>query len=339
VAGVLLLASVLLVASAPALADQGSAPPDGLVSSLLQVVDVPEYLEPTGVTEPPLIGGAPANIDDAAYRANGGLRALSQLWQAPPPGPVIALFDFRMQFPTAGAAADYLTAAEPILSEATASGLSPVMFEDPIGEDYRHYFGQGDADGQTVDLHNFLFRVGPVAAKVFIAGIGVTGDEARAIGAAAAARMATSTPPAPSTGADDALTAELLGHIPELIVETCFPDDSPAGVGTAVTCSPTDPVLVSYTLLDDEDQAAALFVDALMSMAVPPDGTSCEIGPYVGTYDVEGLGSGRILCNTNGSQQMYLWTRDGLPILTFAVSDTFDFPQLHAWWLGAGPNP
>jgi hypothetical protein len=155
-----------------------------------------------------------------------------------------------------------------------------------------------------------------------------------------------SDPPASETPAGtpsppaslDAETA-LLEHIPELIQPTCHADTPPFGVGVAVTCDTIDPVVVSYTLLDEMGEVDAAYAEAEANMGAVTGAASCEEGPFAGRYDVAGLGSGRILCNTTGTEQLFLWNRDDLPILAFAVSDTFDFPQLYAWWLGAGPNP
>ncbi len=73
------------------------------------------------------------------------------------------------------------TAAEPILSEAAASGLSLVQESEPIIDGARHYSGPADANGQQVQLENYLFNIGPVVAKEFIAGIGMPDGAAEAI--------------------------------------------------------------------------------------------------------------------------------------------------------------
>jgi hypothetical protein len=332
-------------ASGVAAASSASPVAVALEGGLLQPADLPEYLVSSGIEDPTTF-----DIDQATFEAKGGERAISQAW-ASPDGPVYAVIDFRMQLPTAEAAIAYLDAAEPILSEADSGGaeLEVVTDTEPIGEDGRHYTGTAESLGETIGIDTWLFRVGSVAAKVLVAGRELEQRETTAIAAAAAARMA-GTPPPEATGgppstvpgtppASVAPEAEVLLHVPALIVETCRQDDPPFGVGTAVTCDTIDPVVVSYTLLDSVGQANQLWVDASSTMEVPPGGTSCEDGPYSGPYEVEGIGSGRILCTSTGSEQVYLWTRDDLPILSFAVSDTFGFEQMYGWWLGAGPYP
>ena len=139
--------------------------------------------------------------------------------------------------------------------------------------------------------------------------------------------------------ASETPVAQLLARVPEFIAPACHSDESPFGLGTAVTCDTIDPVAVSYTLMADMVEVDAAFAGAQANMGVTPIAASCEEGPFVGRYEVAGLGSGQILCTTTGTEQVFVWSRDDLPILAFAVSDTFDFPQLHAWWLGAGPTP
>jgi hypothetical protein len=318
-----------------------------LVDTLLRAGDLPNYLQPEGIDDP-----TPFEIDQAAFEANGGSRAISQMWQSQA-GPVLAVVDFRMALPTAEDAAAYLDAAEPILSEASDTGLMPVA-DGPIGEDARHYSGTVDSLGDTLILDVFLFRVGATAAKLFVAGLDGAGDEASPIARAALARLggepaATADATSPtetgvpratrSPDASDTAVATLLAHLPAFIAPTCRSDDSPFGIGIALTCTTIDPVAVSYTLLDDMVELDAVFAQAQAEMGVTPIAASCEDGPFVGRYDIAGLGTGRILCTTTGTEQVYLWNRDDLPILAFAVSDTYDFPQFHAWWLGAGPNP
>ncbi len=109
-----------------------------------------------GVTVPPAIEASP-------------LVAL-QTWRSST-GPMLAAFDFRIQFPTTEDAAAYLDAATSILSEQAASGLTPVNDPRSIGEDRRHDRGTADASGQTIEFENDLFHIGPMVAKVFVAGV------------------------------------------------------------------------------------------------------------------------------------------------------------------------
>jgi hypothetical protein len=182
---------------APTTPGGGSPAPSGaadvLVTSLLQPSDLPADMQPAGVAEPPGF-----NIDDASFAANNGSRAISQTWQSGT-GPVLAVFDFRLQFPTTADATAYLAAAEPVLSEAAASGLSLVQDPKPVIDGARHYSGTGDANGQQVQLENYLFHVGPVVAKEFIAGIGMPAGAASTIARAAAGRMTSMQVTMPSS--------------------------------------------------------------------------------------------------------------------------------------------
>ncbi len=185
--GMMVVGAVLL--AAPVAAQSGSPPTshdpaDPLLETLLQVGQLPSSLQAGTIDEPPAF-----DIVQAAFDANAGLRAFSRTWTGTR-GPVLSVTDFRMLFPSAAQASAYLDAAEPVLSEQVASGLAPVMFEDPIGEDARHFFGVAEVDGRTLLLHDYLFRVGPIAAKVFVVGVDMREDTASNLAGAARARMA-----------------------------------------------------------------------------------------------------------------------------------------------------
>lgn len=134
-----------------------------LEPSLLTADDVPAGMTPRGVDDPTIF-----DIDSDAYAAHGGLVAMNQIWSAPTRTGIAFIIEFRILFPTPGDAQAYLTDGEEILSEAVPSHLALVEDEAPIGVGLRHYSGQGEASGVTVLFDNFLYRVGPVAVKVFI---------------------------------------------------------------------------------------------------------------------------------------------------------------------------
>ena len=173
-------------------------------SALLVAEDLPAVLASAmGVTHEPAF-----DFDQASFDANGGLDKAAQTWQATevvPDSPVLIVFDFRFLFPSAVAAQDYLDAAEQILSE-SVTGITLQAETAPVGEVLRQYAGslaQGDV---TIDVQNFLFRTGPVVAKVYIGGFGTTLDDALPIARAAAARIDAwlaeqpSAPPPASNG-------------------------------------------------------------------------------------------------------------------------------------------
>ena len=167
------------------------------MASLLQATDLPSTLVSHGLAT----DDAGLDIDLAAFYANDGVSLATQLWQAADALPVAAVFDFRMQFPTPEAAAAYLDAAEPTLSEQQTAGLQPVPGAPAIGEDSRTYSVVTLQGEQPITFYDFLFHVGPVAAKVFVAGYDTTAEQATAIATAAAQRMTQVGPPPPGTPA------------------------------------------------------------------------------------------------------------------------------------------
>lgn len=170
---------------------------------------------PAGMTSGGIGDGSTFDTDPQADAANGGLATVEQTWQAPTQGPVAIVFDFRFQFPTEEQAQAYLTAAEPIRSEAAASGLALVSDSSAIGEGYRHYAGQASANGQTAELQNILFRVGPIVAKVFVGGFGTTPADVLPIAQAAADRIvaALGAPASPTPAASPVTSGQPRGEI------------------------------------------------------------------------------------------------------------------------------
>jgi hypothetical protein len=310
---------------------QSEAPSDPLVASLLTADDLPTGVGPQGIDEPPRF-----DIDDASFGASGGERAIGQVWTQMETRPFI-VFDFRMQLPDAQAAAAYLDAAEPILSEAEASGLAPVMFVEPIGEDGRYYFGVQEVEGSEIQLHNFLFHVGPIAAKVFIAGSDIEEGLPALIAQAAVDRisgsldgvaappMASASPAAsqgasaspgpgsslgasaspgagasPGAAASAGPVADLLAHIPEAIRATCEPHD-PTGTPSAEAACLVDGIEASYALYSN-----AIAIDGdfrAITAELPAERTStCGDGVYLGVFRVGGTEDGEIV------GQLACWT-------------------------------
>jgi hypothetical protein len=154
--------------------------------ALLLAEDVPSTLgSAMGITHEPQF-----DYDIASFEANGGLDAAAQIWEAAtmaPDDPVLIVFDFRFLFPDAEAAQAYLDAAESVLSE-VSTGITLQSDTPPVGEVLRHYAGALSQGELTIDVHNFLFRVGPVVGKVYIAGMGTTLDDALPIAFAAGGR-------------------------------------------------------------------------------------------------------------------------------------------------------
>ena len=181
------LAVLLILTVGGGVAVEGSAGEGvGIASTLLAGDDLPGDLVPAGVTDEPAF-----DYDQASFDASGGLEKPAQTWQAADviaDSPVVIVFDFRFLFPSPDAAQDYLDAAEPTLSE-SFTGLTLQTNTPVVGEVLRHYAGSLSQGDLTIDVQNFLFRTGPVVAKVYISGFGTTADDALPIAQAAASRI------------------------------------------------------------------------------------------------------------------------------------------------------
>lgn len=327
---------------------------DPLVDGLLAEADLPGMASPLGPQE-----GTTYDIDDAAFEASGGIRVVSRTWQSLADTGLAAVFDFRMQFPTDAAAAAYLEAAEPVLSEATATGQSPVPSPPVIGSDTRVYGLEAPGATGTVLLRTYLFRVGSVAAKLVVGGPGLGAMTADGLARTAVARMLAAG--SPGTGSPrptvsptaeptvtaplptgQALAALLLDHVPPAIGPTCVPDTQRLWPGELATLACTDQasgVTVTYSGFDGSAAAEAAFDASLEAIDLGPEAGSCDQGAYVGTYDVEDEGVGRVACWAEQGGQAIMWSDDRLAILAVAVSPTLDAAGLYLWWLDAGPVP
>ena len=177
------LAALLTLTVGGGVVEGSGAEGVGIASTLLAGDDLPGDLVPAGVTDEPAF-----DYDQASFETSGGLDKAAQTWQATeiiPDNPVLIVFDFRFLFPSPDAAQDYLDAAEPTLSE-SVTGITLQADTTVVGEVLRHYAGSLSQDDVTIDVHNFLFRTGPVVAKVYISGFGTTADDALPIAQAAA---------------------------------------------------------------------------------------------------------------------------------------------------------
>ncbi len=344
----------LLVCAATFGSAAGQSPETGdpLVDSLLAAVDVPPGLVPQGVDEPPRF-----DIDDPAFDAQGGVRAVGQVW-ATEGAPFILVFDHRMEFPDAAAAAAYLDAAEAILSEADATGLAPVMFEEPIGEHARHYFGTSQANDITLHLHNYLFHVGRVAAKVFVAsGEDVEPDLAALVAAAAVDRMsamagAPAPSQAPSGSASPAASASaspggsgsqgpaatLLDHVPAGIRASCEGLDASGSEITSVACATGSGLSVLYALYANGIAADGDFATITAGLPTPRAGT-CTEGPFLGTYDVGGEVVGQLACWTAGDTAYLLASDKRIPLIVFLLGKDAGLAALEQALQDVAPVP
>jgi hypothetical protein len=214
-------------------------------------------------------------------------------------------------------------------------------------------------DGGPVLLRTYLFRVGPVVAKLVAGGPAVEPATTDALAREAAERIRTAgplmpgsprpaatAPPAPvpsasmPTGA--ALAALLLDHVPETIAAGCEPDTQRLWAGELATAVCTDDiggVAVSYSGFESADAVEAAIDASLEDIDVSALAASCDLGTFVGPYEVEGEEVGRVVCWAEQGGQAIMWSDDRLAILGVAVSSTLDPASLYLWWLSAGPIP
>jgi hypothetical protein len=211
----LLAALVALTLAWGAAVSAATDAPD-VSGALLMAEDIPAELSPGGVTHEPAF-----DFDTPSFDASGGLDKAAQTWQAAevlPDMPVLVVFDFRFLFPDPDAAQAYLEAAEPILSE-SVTGITLQPDTPLVGDELRHYAGELSQGDLTIGVQNFLFRIGPVVAKVYVTGFGTSVEDGLTIAQAAAARTTawlseqpSASPPAspgqPSNSPSTSPTAE-----------------------------------------------------------------------------------------------------------------------------------
>ncbi len=324
------------------------------MASLLQAADLPPGMVPaTGPQE-----GSSYDIDDAAFVANDGTRIVSRTWGMDGDAGSSIVFDFRMQFPTPDAASAYLAAALPTLSETATTGLQPLTDVPAIGEDTRAYGLETSGDQGPVTIRTYLFRVGPVAAKVLGGGAGLTGPEVEAIARAAASRMEAAGPPAPGSPRPAPTPAPsgspgpslptgdlgglLLAHIPDAIAASCVPDTQRLWEGELETlaCSLLDAdVVVTYSGFDTHDHMGAAYQESLDALDMSDLADSCDLGTWTGSYQANGVDVGQVTCWSEPNGRAIMWSDDRLSMLSVAVSPSLDSGGLYQWWLGAGPTP
>ncbi|MFN8519993.1 MAG: hypothetical protein U0667_11535 [Chloroflexota bacterium] len=175
----------------PSVGPDASAMDDPLLLGLLDAADLPGLASPEGPGE-----GTRYDIDDVAFEASRGIRIVSQTWQSLSDGGLAAVFDFRMQFPSAAAAAAYLrppSRCSPSRPRRASSQVSrPWWVPTPASMAWR------PPASPAVLLRTYLFRVGSVVAKVEGEGTDVDPATIDAL-ARTAAQHPCGRPPAPGS--------------------------------------------------------------------------------------------------------------------------------------------
>jgi hypothetical protein len=301
---------------------------DALRASLLQPQDLPAGFTTIGPEE-----GSQLDIDSAAFSEAGGVRVVSQAWSSDTSGVV---FDFRMELPSADAAARYLDEAETTLSEADVTGLSLETGQPPIGQGARHYSGVTRVGDAAITFDNYLFHVGPVAAKVLVAAVDLPAGEARRLAAVAAERMAPFAAldqPAPADTPDP--TDRLVALVPPAIANSCERFSSgTSGETAALTCG-VDHLFV-YSSFAAAGPMALAFEELTSEM--PPAGraASCADGAYLGPHPADGPPTGRVACwDPPGDGLVLFWTDDTHLVMGGILADTDDYAKLDAAWQAA----
>jgi hypothetical protein len=315
---------------------------DALMASLLQAEDLPADFSTLGPED-----GSGFDIDSGAFSAAGGRRVVSQAWASETSGVV---FDFRMELPSPEAAARYLEEAESTLSEADVTGLSLETGDPPIGEDPRHYTGVTRVGDAAISFDNYLFHVGPVAAKVYVASVELPDGEARRLAGIAADRMAGFATDEPAPGPADASpplvitvsasaslapSADLAELVPTSVVASCRPFHSDtAGEVAALSCANDDDLIV-YSQVSDAAALDDAFDDVTGGMPRQDHTASCALGPFIGPYS-DGTTRGRVACwDAPGDGLVLFWTEDAHRVLGALLADTDDPADLDAAWKAA----
>jgi len=225
----------------------------------------------------------------------------------------------------------------PTLSEEVASGLT-LAGDGLVGaDDVFHWSGSAAAGDISVDLDNWVFRVGPMAAKVFVAGVGLTGGVAGGIASSAVARMA-----AAGNGASPSAEASLdpgmsgtpgsgepaMAHVPPAIAGACSAMD-PSGAETSiVSCRVDDHHQAIYALYSNGIAVDGDFSQITGGLAPTTTG-SCAEGPYLGPWTVDEEVIGQIACFVDGGQAYLVAGDKRVPMIVFLMRDDPDVVALH----------
>jgi hypothetical protein len=230
-------------------------------------------------------------------------------------------------FPSPDAAQQFLDAAEPVLSE-SITGITLQAGTTGIGEVLRHYAGSLSQGNVTLDVQNFLFRTGPVVAKVFIGGFGTTADDALPIAQAAASRIdlwlagqttasssATTEPTASSSGTVEPTESvpALASEVPAVSTDIPYVDSEGISRGQIAVTDVADPFTEHHP--DYPPDAGTRYVMVGMAFEAAADQTF-----EADTYDM-------LLQDTEG----FLWGRGSI-----TRPEDAEIPELTAQDLAPG---
>jgi hypothetical protein len=146
--------------------------------------------------------------------------------------------------------------------------------------------------------------------------------------------------PVPNQAEVDAL----LAHVPDAFHPTCSPQaPDREGMLAGVICEPAGSAFSAvYASYADNQVMNQHFVELAEDLDSPEGGT-CQTGPNVGPWSVEGGAQvGTLTCGPNPDDEgiVFLWTHDELNILTGGRFATEDYGAMYTWWANeAGPLP
>lgn len=159
-----------------------------------------------------------------------------------------------------------------------------------------------------------------------------------------------STAPSPTGAAPSATPIAdpeeaLLSHIPTAIADSCFvsaPDDASSIVALAVCEADDGDIRITYFQYDDHDSMFSAYSGFRIASQIEPDSGDCDdpvTWPTENSYNIGGVGAGRLLCTEELSETSLYWTDDRLNILTQATHTKGDHARLIEFWTSeSGPE-
>jgi hypothetical protein len=145
-------------------------------------------------------------------------------------------------------------------------------------------------------------------------------------------------------GSDTGMTPEgeeLLTHVPSLWQDQCIESPRAEVETAAIVCflqqDGAGPELASYESYASNTDMDAAYQDRLSDFAVDESG-SCESGPEVGSWNIDGETMGNLLCAPQQVGTRVDWTDNRLAILSSLIDFEGNYGLNFEAWQEAGPN-
>jgi hypothetical protein len=125
----------------------------------------------------------------------------------------------------------------------------------------------------------------------------------------------------------------LLTLIVSDVQKTCDASaDRPKHAVARVIChDPKSNIRATFTRFNSPD-ALKQAMEERKATTVAPPGSCFRQATAVGTYDLDDLHTGTLLCDSRGGRQEIAWTNDGLVVLGEAVQASQQAPPVMGWW-------